>query len=620
MSFSVNHANLVLPKIINKNKEYNDRILNKIKGHKIFNKFDLQFSNKLKKIISLSEKRRSNLKTGSLLENEINNSLIQSNELSKEVLNNPLILNSKLLIKETNKLKRTNSERLLKDIKTLINNLTNSKEVLKIDLNNRKKLFEIDKEINPFSKLSKEEQLNKNKLSIINKITNDQINFKKSINSYLNQINNVYNNFNEKIKKNDLNISQLQKELYSEKRKIKFPLRKFELLYYHKKKQVNNYKNDENEFKININKLLPFTKLGILAKKNTMQNLVLNKSSGNLQKSKSLSNINNISNQNLKNIKINSKDYSNTPAIIYKQVLKNYNLENDLLEKRKSINKLVDINLPSVEEYNKIMKSKITAFKLNEYNQKNNETNSSIDNNNEIVNEDFLNCEEEEFEIMKRKKIKEEIKNLINNAQKNNNEEKLEDKNFKKAQNEYDLINLIPERQINKFTDEYSERDNFNDILNDFNEYIKNKSINKNILEQIIINYYFELNEEKKEKEQELRKLYLFNKHHNKLTVHQRKIQENLKKYNSLNNSTFESNYLNNNSYVNYSKKTNEYCYSLNNSFEKNKINDLKDKYDILDYDEKKNVHSFNSKKQFYYREFLNFKKMYEKKVKEKKN
>ena len=107
------------------------------------------------------------------------------------------------------------------------------------------------------------------------------------------------------------------------------------------------------------------------------------------------------------------------------------------------------------------------------------------------------------------------------------------------------------------------------------------------------------------------------NQKNNKLTVHQRKIQKNIKKYDSLNNSTFESNYLNNNSFINNPKKTNEYSHSLNNSFENAKTNLLKDKYGISDYNENKNDYS---KKQFYYREFLNFKKMYEKKVKEKKN
>jgi hypothetical protein len=347
-----------------------------------------------------------------------------------------------------------------------------------------------------------------------------------------------------------------------------------------------------------------------------MENLLLNKSE-NLIKSNSTSNINNISKINFKNIKINSKDYSNTPIIIYKQILKNFNLQKDLLEKRKSFNNLVDINLPSLEEYNKIMRAKFTAFKLNDYNQKNNETLDSIENKNNILNEDLFNIDEEEFELIKRKMIKEEIKNLINDAQKNNNEEKLDDKNIQKEKKEYDLINFIPERKINKFIDEYSNRDNFNEILNEFNKYIKNKSINKNILEQIINNFYFEFKEENKEKEKELRKLYLLNQKNNKLTVHQRKIQKNIKKYDSLNNSTFESNYLNNNSFINNSKKTNEYSHSLNNSFENAKTNLLKDKYGISDYNENKNDYS---KKQFYYREFLNFKKMYEKKVKKKNN
>jgi len=618
MSFSVNHANLVLPKIIYKNKEYNDRILNKIKAHKIFNEFDLQFSHDLKRIIALSERRRNNIKTGSLLENEINNSLIQSNELSKEILNNPLILNSKNLIKERNKLKRTNSEKLLKDIKKLINNLIDEKEIIKIDLNKRKKLFEIEKVISPINKLSKEEQLKQNKNIIDKKINDEQIILKQSIKSYLNQINNVYNNFEEKIKKNDLSINQLQKDLYLEKRKVKFPLRKSELLYYQRKKDENKDKdNKENELKINIKKILPYTKLGILAKKKNMENLLLNKSSEYLKKSNSVVDINNILNMNSKNIKINSKDYSNTPNIIYKQLLKNYHLEKDLLEKKNSINNLVDIKLPSFEEYNKIMKSKITIFRLNEYNQKNNENLNSNENKKEILKKDLIN-DDEEFEILKRKKIKEDIQNLINNAQKNNNEEKLNDKNIQKEQNQYDLINLIPERKINKFSDEYSQRNKFNNILNDFNNYIKKKSINKNLLEQIINNFYFEL-EEKKEKEEELRKLNLLNSNDNKITIHQRKIQKNIKKYDSFNNTTFESNYLNNNSYFNNSKQTNEISYSLNNSFEKNKNKLLKDKYDILDYNIKKKNNSFNLKKQFYYREFLNFKKMYEKKEKTKK-
>ena len=618
MSFSVNHANLVLPKIIYKNKEYNDRILNKIKAHKIFNEFDLQFSHDLKRIIALSERRRNNIKTGSLLENEINNSLIQSNELSKEILNNPLILNSKNLIKERNKLKRTNSEKLLKDIKKLINNLNDEKEIIKIDLNKRKKLFEIEKVISPINKLSKEEQLKQNKNIIDKKINDEQIILKQSIKSYLNQINNVYNNFEEKIKKNDLSINQLQKDLYLEKRKVKFPLRKSELLYYQRKKDENKDKdNKENELKINIKKILPYTKLGILAKKKNMENLLLNKSSEYLKKSNSVVDINNILNMNSKNIKINSKDYSNTPNIIYKQLLKNYHLEKDLLEKKNSINNLVDIKLPSFEEYNKIMKSKITIFRLNEYNQKNNENLNSNENKKEILKKDLID-DDEEFEILKRKKIKEDIQNLINNAQKNNNEEKLNDKNIQKEQNQYDLINLIPERKINKFSDEYSQRNKFNNILNDFNNYIKKKSINKNLLEQIINNFYFEL-EEKKEKEEELRKLNLLNSNDNKITIHQRKIQKNIKKYDSFNNTTFESNYLNNNSYFNNSKQTNEISYSLNNSFEKNKNKLLKDKYDILDYNIKKKNNSFNLKKQFYYREFLNFKKMYEKKEKTKK-
>ena len=618
MSFSVNHANLVLPKIIYKNKEYNDRILNKIKAHKIFNEFDLQFSHDLKRIIALSERRRNNIKTGSLLENEINNSLIQSNELSKEILNNPLILNSKNLIKERNKLKRTNSEKLLKDIKKLINNLIDEKEIIKIDLNKRKKLFEIEKVISPINKLSKEEQFKQNKNIIDKKINDEQIILKQSIKSYLNQINNVYNNFEEKIKKNDLSINQLQKDLYLEKRKVKFPLRKSELLYYQRKKDENKDKdNKENELKINIKKILPYTKLGILAKKKNMENLLLNKSSEYLKKSNSVVDINNILNMNSKNIKINSKDYSNTPNIIYKQLLKNYHLEKDLLEKKNSINNLVDIKLPSFEEYNKIMKSKITIFRLNEYNQKNNENLNSNENKKEILKKDLID-DDEEFEILKRKKIKEDIQNLINNAQKNNNEEKLNDKNIQKEQNQYDLINLIPERKINKFSDEYSQRNKFNNILNDFNNYIKKKSINKNLLEQIINNFYFEL-EEKKEKEEELRKLNLLHSNDNKITIHQRKIQKNIKKYDSFNNTTFESNYLNNNSYFNNSKQTNEISYSLNNSFEKNKNKLLKDKYDILDYNIKKKNNSFNLKKQFYYREFLNFKKMYEKKEKTKK-
>lgn len=601
MSFSVNHANSLLPKIIMKNKEFTDRILNKMKGHEIFNDIDLKFSSNLKKIISLSEKRRQNIKTGTLLKNVIDKNIIQSNELSSEIINHSSYRNINNLLKERKKLKKVSSEPILKDVRILINDLINSKNTFKIDLNRRKKLYEAEQVINPFDNLTNKEKLFKNKELINNKLTEDHKVLNNSVNIYLTQMNDIYNNYEEKVKKKEMSINQIQKAIDLEKKKVKFPLKKSELLYYQKKKEDKKIKTKKiiiDKFKININKILSFSKNGINSKKTNDSNCI-----NENQNSLFLSPINIISN----NLHINHRDYENTPKLVYKQALRNYNIKENFEEKNKCISNIIDLNLPSFEEYNRIIKSKITAFRLNNYNKNNEEkyieTNKSED-------EKEINNDENNFELIKRKKIKEEIKNLIEGARKNNNEEKLEDNENNNLKREYDLINLVPERKINKFTDEYSFRENFNKLLKNIHTLIKHKSIKKNVLEQIINNFYFEMEEENKQKEKELSNLCLKQNKEKGLNVHQRKIQKNLKKIDFLNNSTIESN---NNSILNYSKRSNEQSIlSSDTNYKKNNI--LNHNYEIVDTTIKINKIPKDLKNQFYYKEFLEHKKKVEKK------
>ena len=94
----------------------------------IFNAFDLKFSSNLKNFISLSEKRRQNIKTGTLLKNVIDKNIIQSNELSSEIINHSSYRNINNLLKERKKLKKVSSEPILKDVRILINDLINSKK------------------------------------------------------------------------------------------------------------------------------------------------------------------------------------------------------------------------------------------------------------------------------------------------------------------------------------------------------------------------------------------------------------------------------------------------------------------------------------------------------------
>ena len=603
MSFSVNHANSLLPKIIMKNKEFTDRILNKMKGHEIFNDFDLKCSSNLKKIISLSEKRRQNIKTGTLLKNVIDKTIIQSNELSSEIINHSSYRNINNLLKERKKLKKVSSEPILKDVRILINDLINSKNTFKIDLNRRKKLYEAEQVINPFDNLTNKEKLFKNKELINNKLTEDHKVLNNSVNIYLTQMNDIYNNYEEKVKKKEMSINQIQKAIDLEKKKVKFPLKKSELLYYQNKKEDKKMKTKKiiiDKFKININKILSFSKNGINSKKTNDSNYI-----NENQNSLFLSPINIISND----IRINHKDYENTPKLVYKQVLRNYNIKENFEDKNKCISNMIDLNLPSFEEYNRIIKSKITAFRLNNYNKNNEEkyieTNKSED-------EKEINNDENNFELIKRKKIKEEIKNLIEGAKKNNNEEKLEDNENNNIKRGYDLINLVPERKINKFTDEYSFRENFNKLLKNIHTLIKHKSIKKNVLEQIINNFYFEMEEENKQKEKELSNLCLQQNKEKGLNVHQRKIQKNLKKIDFLNNSTIESN---NNSILNYSKRSNEQSIlSSDAGCKKNNI--LNHNYEIVDTTIKINKIPKDLKNQFYYKEFLEHKKKVERKSK----
>ena len=118
------------------------------------------------------------------------------------------------------------------------------------------------------------------------------------------------------------------------------------------------------------------------------------------------------------------------------------------------------------------------------------------------------------------------------------------------------------------------------------------------------------MKEENKQKEKELSNLCLQQNKEKGLNVHQRKIQKNLKKIDFLNNSTIESN---NNSILNYSKRSNEQSIlSSDTNYKKNNI--LNHNYEIVDTTIKINKIPKDLKNQFYYKEFLEHKKKVEKK------
>ena len=188
---------------------------------------------------------------------------------------------------------------------------------------------------------------------------------------------------------------------------------------------------------------------------------------------------------------------SNTSNIVKKLMKSNINFPNRLIKKEQKFNSLIDNSLPKVEDYdliinniikqknrnNKRRKTKIEKIREKEI-KKGNKFYNSL---NEIYNEENIKWKkDEELKKLKLKIIKKERENnlhFLRQIEKN-------------------------KRFISKFSDPYSQRNGYNNYLEDFSNILGRNLVSKEDIFHLTRDYFSYKKKEENEMKEEIDKLY----------------------------------------------------------------------------------------------------------------
>ena len=378
--------NNLVPKLIEKSEDLSKEIKYRIKLNHIFSEFEAKSCNQFNFFIKESEKRYLGSKYGSKIENLLNMSNKRNKKEALKILNDDFYLNRDIL-NERKKMQTKSTNEIHRNITDLINEIKGiENDALELSKKNSRNIFR--SRINLFKNLNSENifrnsknNLNRDKKDINNLFLKEEKNVKYSFDNYKNYINSIEPT-EKKVIKTEENEGKYKEE-YKKKRKYNFIIPKMELISYKKAiKHIKTKKEEDEENKINIKKLLPYSVSG----KNIFPKL------------KNFNKISLFSNRN------NNKDafiMKSTNAIIVKKALEELNSIKIYHNKNnKIINKLGIERIPSLREYEKIIKSNSNKIKLkrknlNEriyYKQKNKgldliqKLNAQIDNNINYIN------------------------------------------------------------------------------------------------------------------------------------------------------------------------------------------------------------------------------------------
>ena len=503
--YSIAKANKFLPKIIDKNKLFEKEIKNKIRVLNIFHELDQKASKEFMNLIHLSETRNHNSKTGALLQTVLQKTNEKSNQLSSKIMNDPVFGDFQYLKDERKKLKKIISKHYEEEFIELLKRMEDSN---KIENTMQTKKFANQtkhNQLDTFNQLSQEEILKRNHSIIDEKFQCERMEINKNIDEYLKKLNTLYNKFtNENAKCNDNEEKEEIKQRFNyDKKKLKGLTvhHKSDLLHYKKysPKQPHINKSNSQKDVFNIKKLLPYTRMGKLKTGNT--NIACEDHEVNLDA--------------LIHAK-QSNDFSNTANLVLNQALRNYSLDEEFLTKAQSLNGLIEQNLPSIDEYNKIVKKKLTALKLNKNSNSiiskrisvkdQQALNDFVHNSNNDIKEDSYAA----FNRMKTQKIKETIQNLIDEAKNGTNFDLVENSKIILPKENNSYLSCVNVRAKNKFCDAYSIREGLcNEMIDKLVEVLGNKSYSKKQISDSISIYCDLVNDQRKKQKENLHKKYL---------------------------------------------------------------------------------------------------------------
>ena len=365
---------IVLPELMSSNTKLGERLRSKLKVSTLFNSIEHRNSKYLKGFIKSSNIRANFLKTGLEMNKAIKQSTKNITSLCNEMKGDLILQNIDLLLNE----KKILNENTEQETHMKVNNLLQTmKKAIKPPI-----YYKNEDDKNEI-KILTEEEMDKMKDYIRNKITKEQDSLQTNITNYVNVVNNTFKNNN------------FQRE--ENKAKVKKDFNRFvESLNFGKNIQLINYKKSkpqpikdrETANLIRIKKLLYPTNLkkkglkeenkkkgfGYTIRRNaSMNNIYSMRNYGEFGKTTEMNNA-----DKLKNIDVSGQD---TMQVLTKLAEQKDYLTERMEQKLKRVNSLIEIKLPFLSNYENI---------LNYINRKNkssiqNKYLSEIDNNEKMV-------------------------------------------------------------------------------------------------------------------------------------------------------------------------------------------------------------------------------------------
>ena len=555
-------TNILVPKLLDKTSLYANNLKTRIKIDGIFNEFDESANVNFKKFIKLSQQRYKSVKSGTHLNNILNNQKQEIKELSDNILtnkfynNNEIEKESKKLLKKMGIKENQDLFELRKDIISKTNSLT------KVEIKNREKLLKNalkkrKRENKVLSYLPKQENKVKNNLSNLQrkmsikyngKIINiNELNDKKQFFDDL--MKNDFSRLNKNFKDYITHLKDIKMKEQDEMTKRQSNREKYGFLNNFSPERIKflSYREDDlnakkpkkkDEQKIDIMKLMRYTKRGNkkwfkkglknkefkqIPKFNPKQQELkpifksINTTTNNFHKNKTdLENINLSTGQSNIYNKTDSNffnNYKNTIKTVRNEADKASHMNQNFDTKMKTMENFFNTkNLPKIEEYDNII-NHTHYFAHNKLS--NNVTVNSLKKDKFGYDRNSLDNQKEIFESYNtaylNKKIFWEQEDRKKELIKKNKEAEIEDtKNFLKE------IKRIG-RKPNFYTDPYSTRDsNINSLIQIFNETLTDEFYSKKKMESKV-NEFNSLMEEK-EKEKKLHEEYM-----NKMMIEEEK-------------------------------------------------------------------------------------------------
>ncbi len=352
-------VNNVIPNVLTKSYDYLQKFKKRTKVNYIFNEFDQKLNKEFNFYIKESESNHKKSKYGTKLSGLIQVSKNKFNNQAEKILNdNFYTLN---LDYEKKCLKHVTAK---KQFKSLLNAIDSVKEFTDLQTTRKKPKKEIIEEhtiYEEFPDTKIEVPLNKENLEyqkkiVFDKLTNDQ-------NLINNQINNYYI-FTKSLSTKNLNENEENKNKKKEddKNDANYPyLKNLNMLNYEKIKPPKIIKKIEDDYDVNLGKLLPFSRMGRNLFKFKKENKTeINNENDDLIlpfiTTPKISLNNNVYNNN--NI-----NYNNSQNVV-RQTANNGTLINEIFNKKKEdLDKKLDLNLPNLSFYEKKIKERTEKIK-----------------------------------------------------------------------------------------------------------------------------------------------------------------------------------------------------------------------------------------------------------------